>query len=103
MKMYFSRICSDCRQAEELLEERRVSYDAVDITANTANLKEFLHLRDTQKEFKSIKEEGKIGIPCFLFSDGSILFDVNGLDASRLQADREEEVPSPGICGPDGC
>ena len=103
MKMYFSRICEDCRQAEQLLAERRFCYDAVDITANTANLKEFLHLRDTQKEFKSIKEEGKIGIPCSLFSDGSILFDVNGLDASRLQADREEGVPSPGICGPDGC
>lgn len=87
MKMYFSRICEDCRQAERLLEERQVSYDAVDITANTANLKEFLHLRDTREEFNPIKKEGKIGIPCFLFSDGMILFDVNALDASRVQAD----------------
>lgn len=93
MKMYFSRICPDCRQAEQLLAERRVSYDAVDITANTANLKEFLHLRDTREEFKPIKEEAKIGIPCFLFSDGTILFDVNELDASRVQIGREEELP----------
>lgn len=93
MKMYFSKICEDCRHAEVILAQRRLSYDAVDITANTANLKEFLHLRDEREEFTSVKDEGKIGIPCFLFSDGLILFDVNELDASRVQADREKEPP----------
>ncbi len=83
MKMYFSRICEDCRHAETLLAERRVSYDAVDITANTANLKEFLHLRDDREEFTSVKDEGKIGIPCFLFADGTILFDVEEVASSR--------------------
>lgn len=103
MKMYFSRICEDCRHAEAFLAERRISYDAVDITANTANLKAFLHLRDEREEFAPVKDEGKIGIPCFLFSDGTILFDVNELDASRVQADREEELSSPSICGSHGC
>lgn len=82
MKMYFSRICEDCRYAESLLAKRRVSYDAVDITANTTNLKEFLHLRDDREEFTSVKDEGKIGIPCFLFSDGAILFDVEEVASS---------------------
>lgn len=103
MKMYFSRICEDCRQAHTTLAERGLPYVAVEITENTANMKEFLHLRDTREEFNLIKEEGKIGIPCFLFSDGTILFDVNELDASRVQADREEELSSPRICGSDGC
>jgi len=38
-------------------------------------LKEFLKLRDENPLFDEIKREGKIGIPCIVWDDGSIHFD----------------------------
>ena len=44
------------------------------------NLKRFLKYRDTRPEFNTIKEAGKIGIPCIVINDGEkIIFDYNEL------------------------
>lgn len=44
------------------------------------NLKKFLKLRDTRKEFDEIKRLGKIGIPCIVINDGEkIIFDYKEL------------------------
>ena len=40
--------------------------DYVDITVSTANMKEFLYLRDTHRELDAVKKAGAIGVPCFL-------------------------------------
>lgn len=79
MKFYGTGICPDCVEANKLLSEKQIDCDYVDITESTANLKEFLKLRDHRSEFAEIKEEGHIGIPCFLKEDGSITFDPQGL------------------------
>ena len=44
----------------------------MEITASTDNLREFLKLRDTREELRQAREEGRIGIPCFVREDGSI-------------------------------
>ena len=44
-------LCPDCVEAKEYFEKINYKYDFVNITESMANLKEFLHLRDTRKEF----------------------------------------------------
>ena len=53
--------------------------DYVDITVSTANMKEFLYLRDTHREFDAVKKAGAIGVPCFLQEDGSVVLDPQTL------------------------
>lgn len=66
MKFYGSDICSGCREAKALFEERKVAYEFIDITANVANLRAFLGFRDTLSLFEKIRKEGRIGIPFFV-------------------------------------
>lgn len=76
LRFYGSEICSGCRQALSLFYEQGFEdFTYIDITANTANMKEFLALRNTRPEFAQIREEGRIGIPCFVQEDGSLSFD----------------------------
>lgn len=77
MKVYYSDLCPDCTEAKKVLDENDISFDLVEITESMAALKEFLKLRDEREEFEEIKEENKIGIPCFYFEDSSISFDVD--------------------------
>lgn len=76
LKFYGSKICGDCREALCLFEQHGFrEYTYIDITASTANLKEFLALRDSRPELAEARGEGRIGIPCFLHEDGSLSFD----------------------------
>lgn len=77
MKMYSANICKDCRTFKALIAERSIesSFEIVDITENTQNLREFLHLRDTEAVFEAVRERGAIGIPCFISDEGNITLD----------------------------
>ena len=46
MKVYGSQICSGCRNYKAVQQSRGFEADYVDITASTANLREFLRLRE---------------------------------------------------------
>ncbi|MDD4780978.1 MAG: hypothetical protein PHT02_10340 [Tissierellia bacterium] len=49
------------------------------------NLKRFLKYRDNALEFKEIKENGSVGIPCIVINKGEkIIFDYNLLDINSL-------------------
>lgn len=72
MKFYGTHLCPDCEEAQALLDEKQVSYEYIDITASTIHLKEFLKIRDTDRRFLEVKENGCIGIPCFIKEDGTI-------------------------------
>ena len=76
MKYYGTPLCPDCVEADKFIAEKRIECELISITESTANLKEFLALRDTRTEFDEIKKEGDIGIPCFLKEDGSISFSL---------------------------
>lgn len=76
MKYYGSPLCPDCVEATAVLQERGVAYEWVEITASMPNLKEFLAMRDTREEFAEVRKEGRVGIPCFLYEDGRISFEV---------------------------
>lgn len=69
MKVYSADICIDCRNWQHIMALRGIEMEVVDITASTANLREFLHLRDTSPVFAACRERGGIGIPCFTDGD----------------------------------
>lgn len=79
MKFYGTMICPHCVKAREELNAAGVLFDYIDITVSTANMKEFLRLRDTRGEFDGVREEGKIGVPCFLKEDGTLILDAETL------------------------
>ena len=72
MKIYGSEICSGCRAFKSLMLERGIEAEFIDITENVANLRAFLHLRDTESCFDSIRAEGRIGIPVFVNDDVAV-------------------------------
>jgi len=65
MKVYGASICGDCRNFKALAEEKHIEHEYVDITASTANLREFLGLRDSLPMYDAVRARGGIGIPLF--------------------------------------
>lgn len=77
MKMLGTNLCIECEKAEKRLKEAGIPFDYVDFTNSIMDLKEFVTFRDTHSEFDSVRGTGKVGIPCFVFDDGTITFDLN--------------------------
>ena len=77
MKIYGSMLCPDCVQCRKELDEKGIAYEYLDFSEDLKNLKEFLKIRDGDPIFDSLREAGKIGIPCILREDGSITLDWN--------------------------
>lgn len=80
IKFYGSHICSGCREALALFEEKNFTdYEFIEITETTDNLRAFLKLRDERPELEEARKEGRIGIPCFVHEDGSITSEAEEL------------------------
>jgi glutaredoxin-related protein len=77
MKVYGTDICIDCRNYKAIQAARGFEAEYIDITENTANLREFLSIRDHDSLFDAVRENGGIGIPLFVREDGSKTFDIN--------------------------
>ena len=77
MKVYGTAICIDCRNYKRIQESRGFEAEYIDITESTANLKEFLEIRDTDPLFAPVLERHSIGIPLFVNEDGAKTFDIN--------------------------
>ena len=63
------------RECREELDATGVAYEYLDFSENLKNLKEFLAIRDGNNLFDSIRQDGKIGIPCIVREDGSVTLD----------------------------
>lgn len=72
MIIYGSMLCPDCVQCRKDLDEAGVAYEYRDFAEDLRNLKVFLELRETEEIFQSVKQDGKIGIPCIVNEDGSV-------------------------------
>ncbi len=78
-KFYISSLCPDCPPAIDLVKEKNLDVETVDITDSMKNLKEFLNHRDNSDAFDVIVENNYVGIPC-LYKDGRYFFfdyDIN--------------------------
>ena len=105
MKVYGTAICIDCRNYKAIQESRGFEAEYIDITENTANMREFLALRDNEAIFVPVKERGGIGIPLFVNEDGQKTFEIDEALAWIGQPPvRPEEIVETGMaCSIDGC
>ena len=76
-EIFGADICPDCVALKD--------WTWAEITADTATLKRFLALRDTDPAFAPVRQGHTIGIPCYLFADGTVLLDGEQARA-KLQA-----------------
>ena len=72
IKVYGSYKCKDCLEAFEVFAHYQIEYEFTEILDSTANLKEFLHLRDSSPSYDKVKEAGTIGIPTIIDEEGNI-------------------------------
>ncbi len=70
--IYGSDQCPDCINCKADLDKAGVSYEYRSIAENLLYLKEFLAIRDKNEIFATVKEAGKIGIPCILEENGCV-------------------------------
>lgn len=84
IKIYVMESCPDCK-----LVKSKVSnddrYEIIDIGKDIKHLKEFLILRDNNNAFDEIKESGFVGIPCIVYPNGKISFDVKELGVEQKE------------------
>lgn len=98
MKVYGSDICGDCRAFKAVMAARGFEVEYVDMTENTANLREFLQMRDREAAFDEAKKRGGIGIPAFVREDGLVTLDLNTALAWIGQEPVEEDGPGCESC-----
>lgn len=104
MKVYGTVLCPDCMNYKEVQKLRGFDAEFVDITASTANLKEFLKIRDNEKIYNDVKKNGGIGIPLFVNDNGQMSFDMNeALSWIGQPAVEEAEFEKINSCGTEGC
>lgn len=70
--IYGTDQCPDCVNCKTDLDKAGVSYEYRNIAENLLYLKEFLGYRDNHTIFASVKEAGKIGIPCLVAENGIV-------------------------------
>ena len=70
-KVIGSSLCGDTKKALKALDELRVSYEFLDILTSLDALKAFLKEMDTDQLFEKVQAKGIIGIPLFIFPDGT--------------------------------
>lgn len=104
MKVYGTPICIDCRNYRAIQKSRGFAADYIDITENTANLKEFLAIRDHAPLLAPQREKGGIGIPLFVGEDGAMTLDVDeALGWIGQPPVRPEEIVEHRACDIGGC
>lgn len=105
--IYGMPACPDCAYLDEQIEGN-TRYKKINIGEKTADLKAFLKIRDTEKIFDAVRENGGIGIPCFVLEDGTVTLDPAeaGLKARLVDAAENagtEAEKQGGVEGIDGC
>ena len=101
LKVYGSDLCPDCVACKAAFDAEKISYDFVNITSNMRNLKEFLKLRDSDPAFDSARQNGYVGIPALLKTDGSITLDWESCLKER-DSSKTSSVQTGSACRIDG-
>ena len=58
---------------KEVLSENNIKYMYVDICESVGKLKQFLKIRDTEDAFQEVREQHKVGVPCIVIDDETIV------------------------------
>ena len=77
LKLYGAPICADCREVKRLLDEKGSAHEHVGIPESATNL----------PVYDEAKADGRIGIPSFVWEDGSVTLDTDWLSAGGACTD----------------
>lgn len=94
IRIYGMPACPDCAYLDDQIAGDP-RFEKIDIGLKTADLKAFLKLRDTEAVFDSVRENGGIGIPCFVLEDGTVTLSPEDVGLKS----RPMEELSAGCCG----
>ena len=105
MKVYGADICIDCRNYKVIQKARGFEVEYIDITEDTAKLREFLQMRDNDPIFDEVIAHSGIGIPLFVKEDGTKTFDINeAFSWIGQEPVKDEEIAEHrNSCGINGC
>ena len=98
IRIYGMETCPDCAYIDEQVQGKD-GYEIIDIGRHVKALKDFLKLRDSSPAFDDARENGYIGIPCFVLEDGTVTLDP---EMAGLHPRESEEKISCSIDG-RGC
>lgn len=84
IKIYGMNTCPDCIAVKEQIQGRESEFEYIEIGSHVKFFKEFLLIRDNNPVFDSVRKDGKVGIPCFVFEDGKV--SVDPADAGLVEA-----------------
>ena len=93
IKVFVMETCPDCTQVKAQLRNHP-DFQLIDIGEHVRNLKEFIRLRDQSPAFAAAKAKGALGIPCFLYPDGSVRFSMDEVEIAA--------APQAASCSLDG-
>lgn len=71
-----SHLCPDTLYAPNRLSEAKAEIDFKNMSASPADMKAYLALRQDSPVYADIRENGGIGIPCFVLEDGTVTRDL---------------------------
>lgn len=104
LKIYGSKMCSDCLNCKLNFDKFDIEYEFIDINDSLSNLKTFLDMRDHNPVFDRLKEIGDIGLPGIVKENGDVFTDWETYlkDLGHEDLDYIDDNPSCSISG-KGC
>ena len=71
-----SHLCEDTRNSLEVLKGKNVEVIFENLSESLESLKKYLSVRETSEMYAGVRAAGGIGIPCFVFEDGTKTLDL---------------------------
>ena len=71
-----SHLCEDTRNSLEVLKGKNVEVIFENLSESLESLKKYLSVRETSEMYAGVRAAGGIGIPCFIFEDGTKTLDL---------------------------
>ncbi len=71
-----SHLCEDTRNSLEVLKGKNVEVVFENLSESLDSLKKYLSVRETSEMYAGVRTAGGIGIPCFVFEDGTKTLDL---------------------------
>lgn len=79
--LFYSDKCPDTPAFVEVLQNKKLDYQEINITDSMPNLKQFLALRDKDEAFIASKAAGNVGVPALVSDNGQIILSLTELEA----------------------
>lgn len=72
-----SHLCKDTVDALEILKNKKIEVEFLNISEDLTSLKKYLSYRETEEMYNEVRKNGGIGIPLLILEDGTKTFDID--------------------------